>query len=201
MMKKNRIYYLLGMWVALIPLLTSCVAEFINPIPPPKDFKADPNLLGEWEMTEGQSMMRMYIYPRPSGWIDIICVETDSKNKIKLEVYEGYSTQIKQDRFLCLREREAHAYNKEDKEDRLGYFICHYKISENDLFSFSLFDVEKIRAMVQKGELEGTITSLGKVIVTSKANALVALISKKGIDCFINPIDKEGTFTFSRPKK
>jgi hypothetical protein len=201
MMKKNRIYYLLGMWVALIPLLTSCVAEFINPIPPPKDFKADPDLLGEWEMTEGQSMMKMYIYPRPSGWIDIICVEMDSKNKIKLDVYEGYSTQIKQDRFLCLREREAHAYNQEDKEDRLGYFICYYKISENDLFSFSLFDVEKIREMVQKGELEGTIGSWGKVIVTSKANALVALISKKGVDCFINPKNKEGTFTFSRPKK
>jgi hypothetical protein len=201
MMKKNRIYYLLGMWVALIPLLTSCVAEFINPIPPPKDFKADPNLLGEWEMTEGQSMVRMYIYPRPSGWIDIICIETDSKNKIKLDVYEGYSTQIEQDRFLCLREREAHAYNQEDKEGQLGYFICHYKISENDLLSFSLFDVDKITAMVRKGELDGTIGSWGKVTVTSKANVLVALISKKGVDSFISPTDKEGTFTFSRPKK
>jgi hypothetical protein len=143
----------------------------------------------------------MYIYPRPSGWIDIICIETDSKNKIKLEIYEGYSTQIEQDRFLCLREREARAYNKEDKGDQLGYFICHYKISENGLFSFSLFDVDKITAMVRKGDLEGTVTSFGKVIVTSQANALVALISKKGVNHFISPTDKEGTFTFSRPKK
>jgi len=200
-MRKYRWYYLLGMWLALIPLLTSCVAEFINPIPPPKNLKPDPALLSEWKMTEGESIMRMYIYPRQSGWIDIICIETDSTHKFRLDVYEGYCTHIKQDKFLCLREREARAYEKGDKEEPSGYFIGHYKITEDGMFSFSLFDVEKMKAMVQKGELKGTITSWGKVIVTSNARELMALISKKGTDRFINPTDKSGTFIFSRPKK
>jgi hypothetical protein len=69
------------------------------------------------------------------------------------------------------------------------------------MFSFSLFDVEKIKTMVRQGELKGTITSGEKVVVTSKANELIALISKKGIDGFINSMDPGKTFIFSRPKK
>ena len=69
------------------------------------------------------------------------------------------------------------------------------------MLSFNLFDAEKIKAMVHKGELKGTITSGEKVIVTSKANELISLISTKGIDRFINSSDKGKTFTFSRPKK
>ena len=200
-MKKYAWISLFAIECALILLVTSCVAEFLNPIPPPKNLKPDSDLLGEWEMTERESMMRIYIYPRPSGWIDIICIETGPNHKVRLDVYEGYSTRIKQERFLCLREREIHAKKKEDKKDQFGYFIGHYKISENDMFSFSLFDVEKIKTMVRQGELKGTITSGEKVVVTSKANELIALISKKGIDGFINSMDPGKTFIFSRPKK
>jgi len=204
--RKNRVSRyarigLLAIGCGLVLLITSCVAEFLNPIPPAKNLKPDSFLLGEWEMTDGKSMMRMYIYPRQSGWIDIICIETNGTDKIRLDVYEGYTATIKQERFLCLREREPHVYKKEDKENRSGYFIGRYKITEQGLFSFSLFDVEKIRAMVLDGELKGIITSGGKVTVTSKANELISLISKKGIDPFINSADPGGTFTFSRPKK
>jgi hypothetical protein len=200
-MKKYARVGLFAIECTLILLVTSCVAEFLNPIPPPKNLKPDSALLGEWEMTERESMMRVYIYPRPSGWIDVICIETGPNNKVRLDVYEGYSTRIKQERFLCLREREIHAKKKEDKKDQFGYFIGHYKIAENDMFSFSLFDVEKIKTMVRQRELKGTITSGEKVVVTSKANELIALISKKGIDGFINSVDPGKTFIFSRPKK
>ncbi len=184
----------------ILLLVTSCVAEFLNPIPPPRNLKADPGLLGEWQTTEGKSKMRISIYPRRSGWIDIVCIETNGTDKIKLDVYEGYSATVKQDRFLCLRERELRAYTKED-QDRPSYYIGRYKISEEGMLSFSLFDAEKIKAMVRKGELKGTITTGEKVIVTSKADELVSLISTKGIDSFINAATKDGTFTFSRPKK
>ena len=55
---------LLATGCGMILLITSCVAEFLNPIPPPKDLKPDSTLLGEWEMTEGKSSMRVYVYPR-----------------------------------------------------------------------------------------------------------------------------------------
>ncbi len=185
----------------MILLITSCVAEFLNPIPPSKDLRPDSALLGEWETIEGKSTMRISIYPRRSGWIDIICIETNGIDKVRLDVYEGYSTTIKQDRFLCLREREARAYQKDDQEDQSGYYIGRYKISEEGVLSFNLFDAEKIKTMVRKGELKGKIASGEKVIVTTKANELVSLISTKGIDSFINAASKDGTFTFSRPKK
>lgn len=192
---------LLAIGCGMILLTASCVAEFLNPIPPPKDLKPDSGLLGEWQTTEGKSTMRISIYPRRSGWVDIICVETNGTDKIKLDVYEGYSTTIKQDKFLCLKGREPRAYEKEDKEDRSGYYVGRYKISKEGLLSFNLFDAEKIKAMVLKGELKGKIASGEKVIVTSKANELVSLISTKGIDSFVNAAAKDGTFTFSRPKK
>ncbi len=192
---------LLVIGCGMILLVISCVAEFLSPIPPPRDLRPDSSLLGEWKTTEGKSTMRISIYPRRSGWIDIICIETNGTEKIKLDVYEGYSTTIKQDRFICLREREPRAYKKEDKEDQSGYYIGRYKISEEGVLSFNLFDAEKIKAMVRKGELKGTIALGEKVIVTSKANELTSLISTKGTDSFINAAEKDGTFTFSRPKK
>jgi len=198
-MRKYRGYYLLGMWLALIPLLTSCVAEFINPIPPPKNLKPDPALLGEWEIAEGDEKVRLYIYPRLSGWMDIIFLEMRSDHKINLEVYEGYSTQINQDKFLCLMVRETDLKKKEDKKEPSGYHIIHYKISDEGVFSFRMFDVEKVKEMVRKGELKGTITS-GRTLVTSKANELVRQIQKKGVEAFIDTREDIKKSSFVRPK-
>ena len=195
--RKFRCVRLLALWFGLIPLLTSCVAEFINPIPPPKSSEPDPALLGEWEMTEKDEKVKLYIYPRRSGWIDIISVEIDSKNKIKLDIYEGYTTQIKQGKFLCLKEREM-IIKKEETEES-GYYIVPYKISDDGRFSFRIFDVDRINDMIRKGELKGNITRW-KTIVTSGADELVSLILKKGVDSFIEPKQDQG-FTFSRPKK
>jgi hypothetical protein len=174
------------------------VAEFINPIPPPKSSEPDPALLGEWEMTEKDEKVTLYIYPRRSGWIDIISVEIDSKNKIKLDIYEGYTTQIKQEKFLCLKEREM-IVKKEDAEES-GYYIVPYKISDGGCFSFRIFDVDRINDMIRKGELKGNITRW-KTIVTSGADELVALISTKGVDSFIDTTQDISKSTFSRPKK
>jgi hypothetical protein len=198
-MRKYRWYYLLGMWFALIPLLTSCVAEFVNPIPPPKNLKPDPALLGEWEIAEGDEKVRLYIYPRLSGWMDIILLEMGSDHKINLEVYEGYSTQINQDKFLCLMVRETDLEKKEDKKEPSGYHIIHYKISDEGAFSFRMFDVEKVKEMVRKGELKGTIT-LGRTLVTSKANELVRQIQEKGAEAFIDTREDIKKSTFVRPK-
>ncbi|MDO9351291.1 MAG: hypothetical protein Q7U55_08635, partial [Deltaproteobacteria bacterium] len=68
MPRKFRCVRLLALWFGLIPFLTACVAEFINPIPPPKASEPDPALLGEWEMTEKDEKVKLYIYPRKSGW-------------------------------------------------------------------------------------------------------------------------------------
>ncbi len=198
-MRKYRWHYLLGIWFALIPLLTSCVVEFINPIPPPKNLKPDPTLLGEWEIAEGDEKVRLYFYPRPSGWIDVILLEMRSDHKIHLEVYEGYSTQINQDKFLCLMVRETGLKKEEDKKEPSGYHIIHYKISDEGAFSFRMFDVEKVKEMVRKGEIKGTITS-GRTLVTSKANELVKQIQKKGAEAFTDTREDIKKSTFVRPK-
>jgi hypothetical protein len=130
--------------------------------------------LGEWEITE--EMVKLH--PPLSGWIDIILLEMRSDYKINLEVYEGYSTQINQDKFLCLMMRETDLKKKEDKKEPSGYHIIHYKISDEGVFSFRMFDVEKVEEMVRKGELKGMITS-GRTLVTSKANELVNKFRKR----------------------
>jgi hypothetical protein len=122
----------------------------------------------------------------------------DSKNKIKLDIYEGYTTQIKQEKFLCLKEREMIA-KKEDAEES-GYYIVPYKISDDGRFSFCIFDVGRINIMIRKGELKGNITRW-KTSVTSGADELVALISAKGVDSFIDTTQDISKPTFSRPKK
>ena len=195
---KCHFFRLLALWFGLIPLLTSCVAEFVSPIPPPKSSEPDQAILGEWEMAEKDEKMRIYIYPRRSGWIDIIGVEIDSKNKIKLDIYEGYTTQIQQGKFLCLKEREMEV--KKEGVEESGYYIVPYKISDDGRFSFRIFDVDKINEMIRKGELKGNITRW-KTIVTSGADELVSLILKKGVDSFVEPTQDISKSTFSRPKK
>jgi len=198
-MKKYARISLVAIGCALILLVTSCVVEFVNPIPPPKNLKPDPTLLGEWEIAEGDEKVRLYFYPRSSGWMDIIYVEMRSDHKIHLEVYEGYSAQINQDKFLCLMVRETGLKKKEDKKEPSGYHIIHYKISDEGAFSFRMFDVEKVKEMVRKGEIKGTITS-GKTLVTSKANELVKQIQKKGAEAFIDTREDIKKSTFVRPK-
>ncbi|MBM4349938.1 MAG: hypothetical protein FJ106_08640 [Deltaproteobacteria bacterium] len=195
---KCHFFRLLALWFGLIPLLTSCVAEFVNPIPPPKSSEPDQAILGEWEMAEKDEKMRLYIYPRRSGWIDIISVEIDSKNKIKLDIYEGYTTQIQQEKFLCLKEREMVVKKGEGEES--GYYIVPYKISDDGRFSFKIFDVDRVNDMIRKGELKGNIIRW-KTIVTSGADELVSLILKKGVDSFVDTTQDISKSTFSRPKK
>lgn len=170
----------------------------MNPIPPPRSLEPDQAILGEWEMTGKDEKVKLYIYPRSSGWVDIISVETGSDNKIKLDIYEGYTAQIQQEKILCLKEREMAVKKEEAKES--GYYIVSYKISAEGRFSFRIFDVDKINDMIRKGELKGNITRW-KTIVTSKADQLVALISTKGVDSFVDTTQDISKSTFSRPKK
>ena len=90
---------------------SSCYPEFKNPIPPPAELKADPQILGTWVRTYkgGQSEYKeqLSIFPRRSGWIDVVWIyDIDKKEPsdgINLLVLEGYNTSVNKQRFLCLR--------------------------------------------------------------------------------------------------
>jgi uncharacterized protein (DUF927 family) len=88
---------------------------------------------------------------------------------------------------------------KKGEGEESGYYIVPYKISDDGRFSFRIFDVDRINDMIRKGELKGNIIRW-KTRVTSGADELVALISTKGVDSFIEPKQDQG-FTFSRPKR
>jgi len=111
---KSRGSLCLVLSLLLLICLASCYPEFKNPIPPPAELKADPQILGTWVRTykAGQSEYKeqLSIFSRSSGWIDVVWIydidKKESTEGISLLVLEGYGTFVNKQRFLCLRVRK-----------------------------------------------------------------------------------------------
>ena len=191
---------------------SSCYPEFKNPIPPPAELKADPQILGTWVRTYkgGQSEYKeqLSIFPRRSGWIDVVWIydidKKESSDGINLLVLEGYSTSVNKQRFLCLRYREKdsgyhfrkEALNPNDNEyGEAPFYIVNYKTSKKSELIIMPFSTQRVEELIKKDQLKGDIIkdklfkeqgqSLDKVTVTSSSDELVKLISQQGAGAFI----------------
>ena len=191
---------------------SSCYPEFKNPIPPPAELKADPQILGTWVRTYkgGQSEYKeqLSIFPRRSGWIDVVWIydidKKESSDGINLLVLEGYSTSVNKQRFLCLRYREKD-YGYHFREEALNpndngygeapFYIVNYKTSKKSELIIMPFSTQRVEELIKKDQLKGDIIkdklfkeqgqSLDKVTVTSSSDELVKLISQQGAGAFI----------------
>jgi hypothetical protein len=204
--------------------LASCYPEFKNPIPPPPELKADNQILGTWVRTfkadQTEYKEQLSIFPRSSGWIDVVWIyDIDRKGPgdgINLLVFEGYSTSVNKQRFLCLRFREkdfdwAHQkdHSRGDREvagrSIVYWTIVNYETPDSDELIIKPFSTQRVEELIEKGKLKGDVVkkewskeqglSLDKVTVTSSSDELVEVISKEGAGAFIWQ-DANDTFRF-----
>ena len=194
----------------LLISLASCYPEFKNPIPPPPELKVDHDILGTWiRTTKSGSKEQISIFQRSSGWIDIVYIyNIDSKvsmDGITVLIFEGYSTYINKQRFLCLRFREkdfnwAHQKDHRRSDKEVGerpfaedWIIVNYETPISDELIIRLFSIQKAKELIKEGNLKGEIVKedvskgqpFDKVIITSSSDELVELISIEGVGAFI----------------
>ena len=217
-------FYLMLLLLLLIGL-ASCYPEFKNPIPPPPEPKADPQILGTWVRTykgdQSEYKEQVSIFPRRNGWIDAVWIydidKKESTDGVNLLVLEGYSTSVNKQRFLCLRFREkdfswrlqGEDYSSSDKKVGREPFTAHwiianYETPKNELV-IKPFSTQRVEELIEKGKLKGEVVKqklfrtpeqpLDQVTVTSSSDELAQVITKEGAGAFIWD-DPNDTFRF-----
>jgi hypothetical protein len=188
--------------------LVSCYPEFKNPLPPPPELKADPQILGTWLGTnEAGSKEQLLIFQRSSGWIDVVLIdEIDSKESedgINVGIFEGYSTSVNRQKFLCLRVRKKDYSHVDPREiGEPPFYIVNYETPSDNKLIIKHFSIEKIEELIKEGKLKGEIAKgqyVDKVTVTSSSDELVEVISREGAGAFIEQ-DPNYNLVFSRSK-
>ncbi len=140
----------------------SCVPDFKNPLPRPKDSRPDERILGTWiSPDEVKNKAQVSFFARKTGLMDIVDIYDidgiSSKDGVNVSIYEGYTTSVNQDKFVCFRARRKDMRGQEKKKQEFNYWIAYYEISEKDILSIHLFDLNAVRALVENKKLKGEI--------------------------------------------
>lgn len=181
-------------WVGLAALVmvgigSACVPVFDNPLPVSPEMTADAALVGTWSGINGDDGgSQLSIYPRRSGWLDILFV-TDldgaSDDGVRVQHYDGYTTAIDQDRLLCLRE---HGVRGGDVSTN-GYLLASYRVAPSGQLNIQLFAQAEVRKLIEAGKLKGTIQDDqygGSIRVTTPSERLLTTIVTEGVSAFVS---------------
>ena len=196
-------------WLAALCIgtifLTSCTPEFRNPLPAPKNLMPDEEILGTWYSTPtAEDEAQVSVLPRKSGWIDVVWIydinSHTSTDGINMLVFEGYTTSVKQHKFLCLRLRKKDLHGDKEQHDNMGYLVVHYEITQEGILLTSPLSKKSVKRLIQAGELKGTIRKQKHtevITVTSSSKELVDVIARQGIKDFL---DEDDVFNLSWSK-
>jgi len=156
----------------LLVSLVSCCPAFKNPLPLPPEPKADNTILGTWvrafKPDEQGSREQLSIFARSSGWIDVVFIydidTQTSADGVSVLTFEGYSTSVNDQRFLCLRLRAKDLgwLRREDRPNRgdqqateSPFFIFNYQTPSSDKLTITFFSTLKVGELIKKGKLKG----------------------------------------------
>ncbi|UCG55868.1 MAG: hypothetical protein JSU70_13470 [Phycisphaerales bacterium] len=199
-------YRMSKLWLSLLAVVllafASCIPEFKNPLPAPKDTKPDAKLLGTWESTPGKDKSQVSFFSKKSGGMYVVFIgDIDSDGPPEASVWSGYNTNVDKDKFLCLRAIKTTHEGPADEQEERTWFVTHYKISNRGILSISPFSQDAVKRMIERGTLKGEIEQgpyLEKVTVTASSDELSAALVKEGVDSFI---DEDLVLKFQRLSK
>lgn len=174
--------------------VASCIPTFEHPLPEPDPLAADPGLLGTWlgRDADAGEESRLLVFTRPSGHVDLVFIsginDPDAEDGVDVSLFEGYTTLVGEERFLCIRARGMG--EEKDDEEKPGVMIAAYAIDDGGGLAISLFGPNQVKALIESGKLQGAVEK-GKhtqtIVVTSPAEALVELVKKGSSGVFYNP--------------
>jgi len=153
--------------------LASCYPTFKHPIPPPPELKADRQILGTWvRTTKSGSKVQLSIFQRrSSGWVDVVYIyDIDSKvsrDGINVLIFEGYSTFVNKQQFLCLRLRKKdYSYRFQEKDyshidtkevGEFSFYIINYDTPSKDELIIKHFSTQNVEKLIKEGKLKGEV--------------------------------------------
>ena len=186
--------------------LASCYPEFKNPITPPLELKADPQILGTWvrmyKVDQSEYKEQLSIFSRSNGWIDAVWIydidKKESTDGVSLLVLEGYSVSVNKQRFLCLRVRKRDfnwtgQKNPSWTDEEAGglrftknWIIANYETPNNDELVIKPFSTQRVEELIEKGKLKAEVVKedffklqfFDQVLVTSSSDELIEAISR-----------------------
>ena len=196
----------LGVIAFVLFFSASCIPEFKNPLPVPKEMKSDRKILGTWESVPEENKSQVSFFSKKEGGMYIVFInDTDGDEPPDVSVMQGYTTNLNKNKFLCLWFIKKAHQNAEDEKEEPMCRIAHYHISSEGILSINMFSQYSIKRMIEKGKLKGEIevrSYSDKVTVTSSSEELAAAIIKEGVESFIS--DDEGDYVgmkFQRLKR
>lgn len=174
--------------------------EFKNPLPT-EDLTVDEAILGVWHLQDTDEEIQLIVYPRKSGWVDLVWIfniNSDScEDGVTVVVFEGFSAEINQQKFFCLRQR------KKDFSEGLEskFVIYHYEVTEEGTILTRPLSRTAVKRMVKEGTLKGTTATGSSIDVTSSSHELADVIVKKGVTQLLDKDDDSGYLWGRQPSK
>jgi len=194
-------------------LAGACLPEFRNGLPRDPGVQTYDRLAGSWYCVTENDRQELSIYPRKSGWVDIVYVydieSSTSRDGINVLVFEGYSVTLGEDRLMCFRLRKKDfGKTKADSDPKqFSFLMARYSMPDEEELIIENFSVEKVKRLVDEGKLEGEVFERAPaegrffpgVVVTSPSEKLGTVISEQGVEEFIGD-GPYGRMTFLRKR-
>jgi hypothetical protein len=183
-------------------LLCSCIPVFETP--PPLDVQASEavsrRMTGTWEASpEGGDRLRLLVYRRPSGYLDLLTVDhltgERANSGVRVEAYEGYPVSVGPSWFLCFRGRGLPAADDRKAGTSNEWMLAWIEIPDPARLSLRLMSQQKVRALIEEGRLGGRVEEgrfIDKVIVTAAPAEFGELVGEAGVDRLLSDDDEVG---------
>jgi len=193
--------------------VSSCYPQFENGLPVGRHLRIDKEITGSWFRSTENDKQQLLIYSRQDDWVDIIYIydieSKTSRDGVNVLIFEGYTSVISKDKFLCfrLRKKDVRKTRNDAGSQEFSFLIVNYNVSDKGDLIIKSFSVEKAKQLVKQGKLKGEIFErdpaegrfFPSVIITSSSEKLAAVLSEEGVEQFIEE-GPYGLMTFSRSK-
>ena len=160
-------------------LLHACI-ESETPLSRPGEFKNDSRLSGTWFTQNKDGTGYIHISSsKKDGWIDIATVAFDDKKGLDVDFCKGFTTPLKNGKFLNVRCRSN--LEEELSEKYSEYQILDYDISSENELRLRGWNGNYVQKNIKEGHIKGRKVKYFTTITDSTPN-LVKFIEKSDID-------------------
>lgn len=203
-MKNSRLRFS-AVLVLTAAVLSSCLPDIDNP-PPPGTPAVDPKLIGNWGGTDkaGNGEYQLSVFPRASGWADLVYVSkinSAADKNADIAVYEGYTTTVKDEHYLCFRDRPSEPSG--DTTRGPAWHMAHYELAPAGTLAIQIFTDDSLAKLISSAGLKGTVKDDGsskEVHVTATVKELTEMISRKGWRAFVSD-ENDAALKFTRARR
>jgi len=151
-------------------LLAGCLPDSINPVTPPQDAVAAPELFGLWAATVEDATIYAHVFRSDGNRLGVATVSHEADGSGDTDHYSAHVSETGGRRFLNLQTEDAAAAG--DKP----YSIFGYDIGNDGKLALRFLSTETLAQAIADGRLTGKVQedSLGRSVRLSGSSAEIA---------------------------